>query len=149
MKVTYTPAGDVKQVWDFKPALLRVAQAEMIESRSGLRYEQWVEAVFAGAAKARRVLLWHLLTLTHGAAIRVEDVDFAVGELEIERDLAEARAFRVEIENWRGDLEVQRQGLAEIDAEIERLAAEQVDGPKATSSDDSAPTASPSPDISI
>lgn len=143
MKVTYTPAGDAPQVFTFKPGLVRAAAAEMIETRSGMRYEQWVDAALSGSAKARRVLLWHLLSLQHGH-VRIEDVDYAVGELLVERDLEEARKFRTEIENWKGDPAVREQGLAEVDDEIAKLQAEE-SAPKASSlgDDDATPSTSP------
>lgn len=150
MKVTYTPAGEAVQAWDFKPRLVRAGMAEMIEKRAGMRFEPWVNEVLAGSARARRVLLWHLMTLTHGV-LRFEDTpDFAFGELEVERDLDEALAFRVDIENWKGDEDVRLQGLAEIDAEIEALRATGAEeSPKATSPSgaDATPSTSPPPSI--
>jgi hypothetical protein len=130
VKVTYTPAGDAPQVFTFKPGLVRAGAAEMIETRSGMRYEQWVDAVLSGSVKARRVLLWHLLSLQHGH-IRIEDIDFAVGELIVERDLDEALAWRITVENWKGDPALREQGLAEADDEIAKLRAEE-SGPKAS-----------------
>lgn len=146
MKVTYTPAGDAPQVFDFKPNLVRAAMAEMIETRADMKYAPWVDAVLQGSVKARRVLLWHLLSRVHGN-VRIEDVDFAVGELVVERDLEEAKALRGEIASWTGKEEIRVQALAEIDAEIATLETEE--GPKATSASDSESTPSPSPTTSI
>lgn len=146
MKVTYTPEGDAAQVFDFKPKLVRAAMAEMIETRADMKYAQWVEAVLAGSIKARRVLLWHLLSRVHGH-LKLEDVDFAVGEVVVERDLDESHELRAEIVAWTGKEEIRVQALAEIDGEIEKLEAEQ--GPKATSAIDSETTPSPSPTTSI
>lgn len=146
MKVTYTPAGDAPQVFDFKPKLVRAGAAEMIETRADMKFDLWVDAVLQGSVKARRVLLWHLLSRTHGH-IRLEDIDFAVGEVVVERDLEEAKALRSEIEVWRGNEEIRIQALSEINAEIEKLEAEE--GPKATSASDSEGTPSPSPTTSI
>lgn len=146
MKVTYTPEGDAAQVFDFKPNLVRAAMAEMIETRAEMRYAPWVDAVLQGSVKARRVLLWHLLSRVHGH-VRIEDVDFAVGELVVERDLEEAKALREEIAAWTGKEEIRVQALAEVDAEIATLEAEE--GPKATSASDSETTDSSLPGISI
>lgn len=146
MNVTYTPAGDAPQVWHFAPKLVKAGLAEVIEKRAGLRYDEWVDAVLAGSAKARRVLLWHLITLTHGH-LRFEDApDFAMGELVVERDLDELLEFRRVVETWKGDEETRLRGLEEIDDEIEKAqAAGAAETPKAISPNDESSTALTSP----
>lgn len=133
MRVTYTPAGTEPQVWDFKPKLVLNSLAEVIEKRSGLRFDQWVDELLAGSAKARRVLLWHLICREHGH-LKLEDVDFAMGELTVERDLAELIEFRAVVVDWKGDEDTRRQGLEEIDAEIAALEAAGAEVPKAATS---------------
>lgn len=146
MNVTYTPAGDAPQVWEFNPKLVLTSMAEVIEKKAGANFEQWVDAVLSGSAKARRVLLWHLICRTHGH-VRFEDVpDFAMGELVVERDLGELIEFRGVIESWKGDEDLRARGLEEIDGEIERAReAGAVTAPKAISNDDELSTPSTSP----
>lgn len=151
MKVTYTPAGDQAQEFDFKPNLLPASMAEMIETRYGGRYEEWTEAVLAGSMKARRVLLWNLLSRVHGH-VRFEDVDFKVGELKVERDLDELIELRAEIETWSGTgrEELRIRALEEADAQIQKLqAAGEVVAPKEDSLNGEGSTPSPLPGTSI
>jgi hypothetical protein len=68
MQVTYKPEDaevGSERVWDFDPNRIRAARAEMIEKRYGQRYSEWIKNVQAGEVRARRVLLWHLLSLEH------------------------------------------------------------------------------------
>lgn len=98
MLVKYMPEGQEKPTeWDFNPDRVRVTEAEMIEKRSGLSWSKWVEAIQAGNANARRVLLWHLQKKTHHT-LRLEDVDFCMGELEIDYSLTDLQVLRAKVE---------------------------------------------------
>ncbi|MEU9888674.1 hypothetical protein [Sphaerisporangium sp. NPDC051011] len=93
MFVTYRPEDGDTQRWTFDPKRVRASKAEMIERRFGGNWEAWLAAVQAGNMKARRVLLWHLLTLTHH--LRYEDVpDFFAEELLVEHSVAEVTELR-------------------------------------------------------
>lgn len=121
MRVTYTPAdGSPPQTWAFKPDDVLSSAAELIENRSGMRYEEWKNEVLVGKAKARRVLLWHLLCRTHGL-LRIEDVpDFPVGALRIDRDLDELLEHRNSMEKMKfDDPDIRVNAMAMLDAEIE------------------------------
>ena len=75
MLVTYRPEDNADGVreWEFDPDRVRQSDAEMIEKRSGLpSWTKWVEAIQAGSASARRVLLWHLMRKEHHT-LRLED----------------------------------------------------------------------------
>lgn len=152
MRVTFTPHDGPPQTWEFKTASVLQSQAELIEKRAGCNYEEWVGALQAGNAKARRVLLWHLQCRSHGL-LRIEDLpDFAVGALAIERDLDELLAFRAVIEKTQmDDPQIREIALSQIDAEIEaeqaRVEAGEVEG-KALSNNDGDATGSPSPESS-
>lgn len=149
MRVNYTPADAESQSWDFAPKLVRSGMAEVIEKRAGLRYDEWVDAVLAGSAKARRVLLWHLICKVHGH-LKFEDTpDFAMGELTVERDLGELIEFRAVVEAFRGDEEIRARALEEIDEEIADARSNGGDIPKATSNDDELDMPSTSPPTSI
>lgn len=125
MIVTYTPEGEEPRSWEFKAHLVKAAAAELIENRAGLRFEEWAQEALVGRAKARRVLLWHLLTREH-PGYRYEDTpDFAFGELTIQRDYDELIEHRSYIEKSPpADAEIASMVFAQLDSEIEaRIAA--------------------------
>ncbi len=125
MRVTYSPADGTPQTWDFKPLLVRAAAAEVIEKRSELRYDEWIDATLAGSVKARRVLLWHLHAITYPVYKFEDTPDFAMGELVVDRDLDELIEWRKVIESYKGADKIREQGLAEVD---DLIAAEQERG---------------------
>lgn len=154
MIVTYRPADGPEQVWNFHPDQVRVAAAEIVENRAGMRFEEWVMETLAGRAKARRILLWHLRCREH-PHLRLEDApDFAMGELNVERDLDELLAFREQISKSAIDPEIRDAALVEVEVEIatQRAAASE-DGDdeagKALSPNGSTVTALTSPASSI
>jgi hypothetical protein len=93
--VTYHPEDGEKQNWTFEPGKVRAARAEMIEKRyGGGNWANWVAEVKRGSVRARRILLWHLLSLDHHT-LRLEDVpDFAMDELLVEHSVAELVELR-------------------------------------------------------
>lgn len=96
MFVTYKPetADGDPQRWEFDPGRVRASEAEMIEKRYGDKWDQWRNDVRAGSAKARRVLLWHLLRQAHHT-LRYEDVpDFLMDELLVEHSVGELVELR-------------------------------------------------------
>jgi hypothetical protein len=98
LHVTYTPEDGDAQEWEFDPLRIRSSQAEMIESRFGENWEAWTAGVQSGNMKARRVLLWHLLSREH-PTLRYEDVpDFYAGELVVQHSVAELTRLREPIE---------------------------------------------------
>lgn len=97
MHVAYKPEdptdGEPRE-WKFDPSRIKASQAEVIENRFGENFDQWVAGVQSGNMRARRVLLWHLLTRDH-ATLRFEDTpDFYAGELEVSFDVAELVPIR-------------------------------------------------------
>ena len=98
MKVTYSPREETVQTWDWDPDRVSVIEAEAIEKRLGgdVPWDKFKLAVMQGQARARRVLLWHLLKRAH-PPLRLDDVDFAVGELSVEMDRDELLAFRAKV----------------------------------------------------
>ncbi len=125
MHVTYSPADGPTQTWEFAPRLVKAGAAEVIEKRMDQRFDEWVDAVLAGSAKARRVLLWHLLAREH-PFLRFEDApDFAMGELVVDRDLSELIEWRKVIDSYKGSESVRQQGLDEVD---DLIAIEQAKG---------------------
>lgn len=94
MFVTYQPEGQEPTKWDFDPGRVRAAEAEMIEKRYGGNWDAWRNDVRSGSAKARRVLLWHLLRRQHHT-LRYEDTpDFLMAEVLVEHSVAELVELR-------------------------------------------------------
>ncbi len=70
----------------FNPSNVRESRAEMIERRYGGEeptYSAWLRAIQRGDARARRVLLWHLLNLKN-PTLSIRDVDPFRDELEVQ-----------------------------------------------------------------
>lgn len=98
MFVQYKPKDGEAQQWDFDPDEVRQSQAEMVEKRYGANWDAFLAAVRGGEAKARRVLLWHLIRLTHHT-LRIEDVpDFRMGELTVEYSSTELRQLKDQLD---------------------------------------------------
>lgn len=94
MRVTYTPEDGDQQDWEWDPDRVRQSHAELVEKRYGRPWELFVVDVQAGNAKARRVLLWHLMCRQHHT-LRYEDTpDFYMGELKVEHSLDELTEIR-------------------------------------------------------
>lgn len=118
MFVTYRPEDGDERSWTFDPAKVRASKAEMIEKRYGDNWEKWQIAVQAGSIKARRVLLWHLLTLEHHG-MRFEDTpDFYAGELIVQHSAAELRRIRDQVAKAKIDPAERDMVLATLDGEI-------------------------------
>ncbi|HET6262353.1 MAG TPA: hypothetical protein VFG99_08965, partial [Chloroflexia bacterium] len=100
MLVTYKPEGspaEQHRSWEFDPGKVRSVRAEMIEKRYGQRYAVWVTNIQSGEARARRVLLWHLLNAEH-PTLKLEDIpDFYMEEVEVDYALADLQRLRREI----------------------------------------------------
>lgn len=100
MHVTYAPqdpADGDRGEWDFDPDRVRQSAAEMIEKRYGDRYAEFIKQVQAGEARARRVLLWHLMSKTH-PTLRLENVpDFYMGELEVDYSVSDLQKLRGQV----------------------------------------------------
>lgn len=98
MHVAYKPADGDAQSWDFDPRRIPASRAEMIETRFDGTFDEWVVGVQQGLMRARRVLLWHLLSARH-PTLKIGDVpDFMAGELEVSYDVDELRPMRESIE---------------------------------------------------
>lgn len=123
MFVTYRPEDGESQEWVFDPKRVKASQGEMIEKRFGGNFDQWLAALQQGNMKARRVLLWHLMSLSH-PTLRYEDTpDFYAGELEVQYNVAELRELRDQVaRNKQLDSEERDLILGRIDAELEEAA---------------------------
>ena len=126
MYVTYRPEDGEEQRWKFDPDKVRASKAEMIEKRFGENWDAWKVAVQQGNMRARRVLLWHLLTLAH-SGLRFEDTpDFFAGEMLVEHSVDELRDIRDRVEKRAPGGDTRDQVLAALDVEItEAMAREE------------------------
>lgn len=92
MKVTYKPEDAPKdhQEWDFDSKRIRTSAAiRLSEAYGGSGWDEFEMGVLAGDPKARRVLLWHLMTIDH-PTLKLKDVpDFYTGEVETEQSSKE------------------------------------------------------------
>ncbi len=118
MFVTYRPEDGDERRWTFDPKRVRASKAEMIEKRAGENWDAWLVSVQAGNIRARRVLLWHLLTLEHHG-MRFEDTpDFYAGELVIEHSVSELLDMKDRIMKASLPDEQRDQVVAALDIEI-------------------------------
>lgn len=120
MQVTYKPEGkpEDNRSWEFNPERVRANRAEMIETRYGQRYAEWVKEIQAGQVRARRVLLWHLMNLDH-PTFKMEDVpDFAFGELELDYAVSDLQKIRREVAESAMEDAVKDDTLRRLDMEI-------------------------------
>jgi hypothetical protein len=119
MYVTYAPEGEEAQRWEFDPRKVRASRAEMIERRAGQNWDVWLQSVQSGNMKARRVLLWHLMSMPH-PTMRFEDTpDFLAGEVEISHSVAELVEMRERTVKAGLPEEQIAPALAAIDFELE------------------------------
>lgn len=93
MKIIYTPADGDEQRWDWDPKQVRAKDAELIETKADATWDEFQMQLLAGRMRARRVLLWFLLRKDH-PALRLDDVDFAAGEMKAEHTVAELQELR-------------------------------------------------------
>lgn len=94
MHITYSPEDGDRQEWDFNPDRVRQSVAEVIERRFGGTWDEFKAGIQSGASRARRALLWHLLSLQH-PTLRYEDTpDFFAGELKVQYSVTELTELR-------------------------------------------------------
>jgi hypothetical protein len=127
LRVEYTPEGGNLQRWMFDADAVDVVEAERIEATmgSGATWDDFVRGLVARTARARRVLLWHLINRDHpGARIAFSDTPvFKMGELEVHMGVAELVALRDDVEaNERITPERKRRTVAELEREISEAA---------------------------
>lgn len=134
MHVTYKPEGGDVQRWTVDLGRIRQSEAELIEKRYGQNWEKFRADVQSGSARARRVLLWHLLRRQHHT-LRFEDVpDFRVGELLVEHSAEELVVLKDRLMKANLPDDEREQMMTALDIEITEAIArgEEIEG-KATS----------------
>lgn len=119
MKVTFAPDGGAVQSWTYEPRKVRQSEAEMMEKRAGLSWDEFNGQLLKGAARPRKVLLWHCLRKDH-PVLRWEDVpDFAMAEVTVEFDASELAEVRALVEKSKDASDEDKAALLEVlDAQI-------------------------------
>jgi hypothetical protein len=118
VKVTYNAGEGEPRVWDFDPDEVPQSQAEIIEKRYGQLWDSFLSDVRQGSARARRVLLWHLLRREHHT-LRLEDTpDFKMGQVKVEHSVEELLRVRDRVAKANLDPEEKDGMLAMLDVEI-------------------------------
>src|SRR5882757_2249763 len=97
MYVVYAPenpADGDRHEWSFSPGRVRADEAELLEKEFGGTWDEFQAGVQQGSMKARRVMLWHLLRLTH-PGMNFRDVpNFISDELTVEYSVKELTKLR-------------------------------------------------------
>jgi hypothetical protein len=129
--VTYTPEDGDVQRWEFDPGRIRRSEAEICEKRYGKNWDQFRAAVVTGEARARSVLLWHLLRREHHT-LRFEDTpDFYMDELLVEHTQGELLTLRERVLKANLPDDEREQVLTALDLELSDAIAGEEEG-KAT-----------------
>ncbi len=120
MRDIYQPEDNPDAGWEreFKPEKVRRVRAEMIETRYGARYPEWVREIQAGQVKARVVLFWHLMN-SEQPHFKMEDVpDYAFGEFEVDYGIADLQKLRRDVDESAMDDSTKADTLRRLDLEI-------------------------------
>ncbi len=120
MHITYTPEdpAEAPQSWEFDPGKVRASVAEVIEKRYGGSFDEFQAGVQQGQTRARRVLLWHLMTQQH-ATLRFEDTpDFYSDAVKVQYGVKELQRIRDAVDKAPLDSDKRDLMLAGIDAEL-------------------------------
>jgi len=125
--ITYKPEDGERQEWDFEPGRIRNSVASMIVNQFGGSYDEWKLGVQKNDPKARRVLLWHLMTQDH-AKMRLADVpDFYDDELVVEYSSAEIDELRTKVE--KSNMANKDMVLAALEVDYDEAVAREKENP--------------------
>lgn len=93
MFVTFDPEdGSGKREWTFDPDDVLRSEATAVEKAYGASWEEWINALRIKNAKARTVLIWHLLKSDGHPKLRFDDVpDFRMRQVEVQMSSQELR----------------------------------------------------------
>lgn len=119
MDVSYDPEdGSEKRSWQFDPEDLLTSEAIAIEKAYGEGSEQWLQALRTNEAKARRVLLWHLLRQEHRTLAFKDTPDFRKRQLQVQMNVAELRELASKIGRMKLNEDTKEQLTAAIEVDI-------------------------------
>lgn len=92
MDVTFDPEdGSEIRTWPFDPDDVLRSEATAIERAYGESWEQWINALRIKNARARTVLLWHLLKQDHPKLKFDDTPDFRMRQMTVEMSSAELK----------------------------------------------------------
>lgn len=122
MIIKFSPEDGAEQSWTYLPKRVKQSEAEMLEKRADMTFEEFNKALFTGAARPRKVILWHCLRKEH-PVYRWEDVpDFAMSEVSIEFDAKELVDIRDAVAKSPSMTETARaEALEMLDDQISKL----------------------------
>lgn len=126
MFVQFKPENGDPQQWDFKPEAVWEDDAELIEQHYGDNWDNFIDGLKSGRARARRVLLWHLTRQTHPKFAFVDTPRFRMGEFTVEFSSAELRELADKLDRT-DRAGMTDEAIAEIDAIGRRLQIELTD----------------------
>lgn len=95
MLVEYTPDGQTEPTtWTYTRNKVMSKRGEMIERVYGDTFERWNVALVQGSARARRVLLWHLIGMEHPRLKYADLDDYRTDQLVLRFDSSELKGMR-------------------------------------------------------
>lgn len=104
MLVKFDPEdGSTPREFTFDPEDMLASEAQAVEKAYGASSEEWVNALRVRNAKARRVLLWHLLRQDHGNLKFQDTPDFRMRQMVVEMSVAELREVYDQISRTKMD----------------------------------------------
>ncbi len=120
MFVTYDPELDGEPVreWHFDPEDMMSKEAIDIEKEYGAAIDQWMNGLRTNEAKARRLLLWHLLRETN-PRLQIRDTpNFRLRQFKVQMDVAERRKRLERVGKMKMDADQQEMLTAAIEIDI-------------------------------
>jgi hypothetical protein len=120
MYVTYDPEleNEPSREWNFDPEDLGSRDAIQIEKEYGSAIDQWVNGLRTNEAKARRLLLWHLLRETNPRLQLRDTPDFRLRQFKVQMDVAELRKLRDRVAAMKMDEDQREMVIGAIDVDI-------------------------------
>lgn len=114
MRLIYSPEGAEPQSWDFEPRKIMNPEAELIERYTGWTFEEFGQQFLKGSTLARHALLYVMLK-RKTPGLRFEEVQFAMGEVDVVFGDEEMRAFRAALEEKRDSVGLDDKEQAALD----------------------------------
>lgn len=124
MRLIYAPEGAEPQSWDFEPRKIMSPEAELIERHTGWTFDEFGQQFLKGSTLARHALLYVMLK-RKTPGLRFDDVQFAMGEVDVVFGDDEMRAFRAALEEKRDSVGLDEKEQAALDALLESLSPEE------------------------
>ncbi len=120
MHVTYNPEleNEPTHEWHFDPEDLLSKEAIAIEKEYGAPIDQWMNGLRTNEAKARRLLLWHLLREKNPRLQFRDTPDFRLRQFKVQMDVAELRKLRDRVSAMKMDEDQRETILNAIDVDI-------------------------------